>query len=91
MSGCCRIALALAKRPTYLVQVSKGREVHKPFGPAEMVQFEPVRDPDGAVDVDATLALLDRRFASESLRYRFSPFRRMHRVTLRAALSRANR
>ena len=68
-----------------------GREVHKTLGPVEAVPFEPVGAADGSIDVEATVGMLDERFASESPRYRFSPFRRMKRATLRAGLSQLER
>ena len=64
-----------------------GEEVHKTLGPVEAVPFEPVRAGDGLIDVEESVVMLDKRFASESLRYRLSPFRRMKRAMLRAGLS----
>lgn len=68
-----------------------GREVHKTLGSVEAVSFEPVRAGDGSIDVEASVVMLDERFASESLLYRLSPFRRTKRATLRAGLNQLER
>ena len=71
--------------------MSGGREVHKSLGSVEAEPFEPVRAGDGSIDVEETVVMLDKRFTSESLRYRLSPFRRMKRAMLRAGLSQLER
>jgi hypothetical protein len=71
--------------------MSAGEEVNKPFGPVEAVPYEPVRASDGSIDVEATVAMLDKRFARESFRYRLSPLRRMHRRVIRALIGRPGR
>ena len=82
---------SIAERPDYPDSMGRGREVHKAFGRVEAVFIEPVRTADGSVDVEAIVAVLDKHFAKESLRYRLSPFRRIQRANLRTSINQLER
>jgi hypothetical protein len=43
---------------------------------------------DGSIDVEATVVMIDKWFAGESVLYRLSPFRRMKRTALGDLISR---